>query len=236
MIKDMSDPKAAENNCLPIHCIKCENRESSPLCSVHGADDEVRRARSEVHFKAGQTIFYEGNSPIGLYVIQDGLVKLQTVSMEGSSNTLRLLTAGQALGYRSLFAEEPYRASAICVEDSTLCFIPKSILTDIVKNYPQVAMNLLAQLSKDLRTAEDKWVTQVNKGAPERVAEALLFLEDHFHDQPWTRREIAQWAGTTPETVMRSLSQFEKDGLISSHGRAYKILDRPKLLQKSQPT
>jgi CRP-like cAMP-binding protein len=224
------------NNCTISQCMKCENRETSPLCSVHGADEEVRRARSEVKFKAGQTIFYEGNAPIGLYVIQSGLVKLQSTSAEGSTNTLRLLNEGQALGYRSLFADETYRASAICVEDSTLCFLPKSILSDIVRNYPQVAMNLLQQLAKDLRTAEDKWVTQVNKGAPERVAEAILFLEEQFHDQPWTRREIAQWAGTTPETVMRNLSQFEKEGLISSQGRAYKILDRPGLLEKSQQT
>lgn len=232
----MPDSKVSENNCAPSHCAKCENRDISPLCSVHGADEEVRQSRSEVHFKAGQTIFYEGNAPIGLYVIQSGLVKLQTISVEGSSNTLRLLNAGQALGYRSLFADETYRASAICVEDSTLCFIPKNVLNNIVRNYPQVAMNLLQQLSKDLRIAEEKWTTQVNKGALERVAEAILFLDEHFHDQPWTRREIAQWAGTTPETVIRTLSQFEKEGLISSHGRAYKILDHAQLLEKSQQT
>ncbi len=232
----MSNHADAEQNCTLSQCLKCENREVSPLCSVHGADEEVRRSRSEVKFKAGQTIFYEGNTPIGLYVIQTGLVKLQSTSAEGSINTLRLLNAGQALGYRSLFADETYRASAICIEDSALCFLPKSILSEIVRNYPQVAMNLLQQLAKDLRTAEDKWVTQVNKGAPERVAEAILFLDEHFHDQPWTRREIAQWAGTTPETVMRNLSQFEKDGFISSQGRAYKILDRHNLLEKSQQT
>ncbi len=231
----MSESNQKEN-CTLSQCLKCENRETSPVCSVHGADEEVRRSRAEVKFKAGQTIFYEGNVPIGLYVIQNGLVKLQATSSDGSTNTLRLLNAGQALGYRSLFADETYRASAICVEDCTLCFLPKNVLSEIVKSYPQVAMNLLQQLAKDLRTAEDKWINQVNKGAPERVAEAILFLDEHFHDQPWTRREIAQWAGTTPETVMRNLSQFEKEGLISSQGRAYKILDRTKLLEKSQQT
>lgn len=232
----MSKSTNHTNDCKPVDCEKCENRDSSPLCSVHGADQEIRKARSEVKYKEGQTIFYEGNEPIGLYVVQSGLVKLQTLTAEGDSNTLRLLGPGQALGYRSLFAGETYHASAICVEDSVVCFVPKPILMNIVNSYPQVAMNLLEQLSKDLRTAEEKWTTQVNKGAPERVAEALLFLEDHFQDQPWTRREIAQWAGTTPETVMRSLSQFEKEGLISSHGRAYKILDRNKLFQKTQET
>lgn len=230
----MSKTDSNSHSCTPSQCAKCENRLTSPLCSVHGADEEVQNARSEVNFKTGQTIFYEGNEPIGLYVIQDGLVKLQSLSADGSSNTLRLLGPGQALGYRALFAGESYHSSAICVEDCTLCFVPKNVLLNIVKDYPQVAMNLLQQLSKDLRTAEDKWVTQVNKGAPERVAEAILFLDKHFHDQPWTRREIAQWAGTTPETVMRTLAQFEKEGLISSEGRAYTITDPKKLFEKTQ--
>lgn len=232
----MTKDSSSSQNCAPSQCDKCENREASPLCSVHGADDEVQRERSEVKFKANQTIFYEGNDPIGLYVIQKGLVKLQSLTAEGSSNTLRLLGPGQALGYRSLFAHETYRASAVCVEDCTLCFVPKNVLMNIVSAYPQVAMNLLQQLSKDLRMAEDKWVTQVNKGAPERVAEAILFLDKHFHDQPWTRREIAQWAGTTPETVMRSLAQFEKEGLIASEGRAYKITNSQRLFEKTQLT
>lgn len=219
--------------CAPSKCSKCENRDTSPLCSVHGASEHVEQARTEVKFKSGQTIFYEGNEPIGLFVIQAGLVKLQVLTEDGSLNTLRLLGPGQALGYRSLFAQEPYQASAICVEDCTLCFLPKNVILDIVKSYPQVAINLLQQLSKDLRMAENKWVAQVNKGAAERVAEALLFLDKFFHDQHWTRREIAEWAGTTTETVIRTLSQFEKENLILSEGRTYKIVDYDRLIKKT---
>jgi len=203
---------------------------------VPSARDEVQAARTVVRFKTGQTIFYQGNEPIGLYVIQKGLVKLQSVDVDGASNTLRLLGEGQALGYRSLFAEEPFHASAICVEDCTLCFLPKANILNIVKQNPDVAMNLLHQLSKDLRTAEDKWITQVNKGATARVAEALLFLDEQFHDQTWTRREIAQWAGTTPETVMRTLAQFEKEGLVLTQGRDCQIVNRDKLQKKTLET
>lgn len=81
--------------------------------------------------------------------------------------------------------------------------------------------------------AEEKWVGQMDKGAPERVAEALVFLQDHFSQQQWTRREIAQWAGTTPETVIRTLAQFEKDGLIDqSDGRNIRILSKERLIAR----
>lgn len=224
------------SSCEPAVCNNCLTREINPLCSVAAARIEIEESRTMVRFKSGQTIFYQGNEPIGLYVVQEGLVKLEALSPEGSPNTLRLLGPGQALGYRSLFANDKFQASAVVVEDALLCFLPRNVLSSILAKYPEIALNLLHQLAKDLRLAEDKWVIQVNKGAPERVAEALLFLDDHFQDQQWSRKEIAQWAGTTPETVIRNLAQFEKEGLIKLDGRACAILNREKLIDKSQRT
>ena len=101
--------------------------------------------------------------------------------------------------------------------------------------HPELAMKLLSHISKDLRVAEEKWLGQMDKGASERIAEALLFLQEHFQHQNWTRREIAQWAGTTPETVIRTLSQFEKDGLIDqSDGRSIRIVLKDKLKERAE--
>lgn len=216
-------------------CHGCQNRAKNPVCSVEEAISKVQNARSLSSYRAGQTIFYEGSQPLGLYVIRKGLVKLESLSSEGESHILRLMGPGQVLGYRALFAEEAYRANAIAVEDVEICFIPKNVLlNEIVKEHPEVAMNLLRQLSRDLQLAEEKWVLQVDRDAGERVAEAILFLNQHFQGQPWTRRQIAEWAGTTPETVMRTLAQFEKNGWVEAQGRLYKILDQEKLFEKSQ--
>lgn len=202
----------------------------SLLCSSPDVLLAVEKVRTSCHYKAGQVIFYSGNMSLGIFTIQSGLVKLEAVSPNGAAHTLRLVGAGGALGYRSLFANEPYHASAIAVEDCELCFIPKAEIMSIFAAHPHLAMKLLTHVSKDLRIAEEKWVGQMDKGAPERVAEALVFLQDHFSQQQWTRREIAQWAGTTPETVIRTLAQFEKDGLIDqSDGRNIRILSKERL-------
>lgn len=212
------------------NCHDCEVRDRSLLCSNPDAIDEIQASKSTCNFKAGQTIFYAGNDPLGIFTIQKGLVKLEVTSESGTSHTLRFLGPGGALGYRSLFSNEPYHATAVAVEDCTLCFVPKSTLHNLVKNHPSTAMQLLAHISKDLRAAEEKWLDQMDKGASERIAEALLFLQDHFTHQSWTRREIAEWAGTTPETVIRTLSQFEKDGLIDqTDGRNIRLLQKEKL-------
>lgn len=215
-------------------CIYCDARDSSLLCGSPDTHKIVEKARVVCRFKAGQTIFYAGNDPLGLFNIQKGLVKLEVTSSQGAAHTLRLVGPGGVLGYRSLFANEPYHAAAVAVKDCELCFIPKADILDIFKHHPELAMKLLGHLSKDLRHAEEKWMDQMDKGASERIAEAILFLNEHFQNQNWTRREIAQWAGTTPETVIRTLAQFEKDGLIDqTDGRHIKIIQKDKLKEKT---
>lgn len=226
----------AKNNCPPsaTDCEKCTTKEDSLLCSSPEVLVEIEKARVTCRFKAGQFIFYAGNDPLGLYTIQEGLVKLETVSTTGTAHTLRLMGPGGTLGYRSLFANEAYHASAIAVKDCELCFISKADIMHVFQGHPELAMKLLSHLSKDLRSAEEKWMDQMDKGALERIAEALLFLDENFSQQHWTRKEIAQWAGTTPETVIRTLAQLEKEGLINqAGGRAIQLLQKEKLRQRS---
>jgi CRP-like cAMP-binding protein len=214
-------------------CDNCDSRSSSILCASPEVSALIDKIKVKCKYKHGQSIFMEGNEPLGLFALQSGLVKLEVNSSEGNSHTLRLIGPGGVIGYRSLFAGEPYKANAIAVEDTELCFIPKNELLDIFAKHPEASLRFMEFICKDLRQAEEKWIDQIDKGAPERVAEAILFLQDHFKDQQWTRKEIAQWAGTTPETVMRTLSQFEKEGLIDQSGRKIIILKREKIQEKA---
>jgi len=109
-------------------------------------------------------------------------------------------------------------------------FGPKGFLKEICRRKSYDSMNPEGPGA----LAKEKWMDQMDKGASERIAEALLFLQDHFSHQNWTRREIAQWAGTTPETVIRTLSQFEKEGLIDqTDGRSIRILSKEKLRERA---
>lgn len=225
----------SNKDCPPTTCQTCGHRLDNIICST---SPEVLalldKAKIVCKFKAGQYIFYANNDPLGIFSVSAGLIKLEVSTSTGGAHTLRLVGPGGVLGYRSLFANEPYHASAIAVEDSELCFIPKPDINHIFKQHPEVAMRLLEHISRDLRLAEEKWMGQMDKGAAERVAEAVLFLQENFTNQSWTRREIAQWAGTTPETVMRTLAQFEKEGLIDqSDGRHIHVLNTQDLKKKS---
>ena len=104
----MSEMKNSHSNCA-----NCGVRDESLLCSSPNIQEAVEKARVTCRFKPGQTIFYAGNDPLGIFTIQSGLVKLEVTSPSGSAHTVRLVGAGGTLGYRSLFSNEPYHASAV---------------------------------------------------------------------------------------------------------------------------
>lgn len=217
-------------------CETCPSKDQSILCSDPTAVEIIDKIKVTCQFQKDQSIFMTGASPLGLFSIQSGLVKLETVSENGASHTLRIHGPGDVLGYRALFSNEPYKASAVTMEDTVVCFIPKNEIFCLFNSHPNMMLNLIQHLSKDLGHAENKWIDQMDKAALARVAEAVLFLNDQFNHAHWTRKEIADWAGTTPETVIRTLSQFEKDGLIELDGRNIKIISRHDLEAISHQT
>lgn len=217
-----------------IECAHCLSKDKSPLCSIPHIVDEIEKVKVVNRLKAGETLFSAGEQPLGFFSVNSGLMKIESTSAQGNSLTLRVVGPGGAIGYRSLFADQPYKATAVAVEDSSLCFIPKNLLFEILRKHPAATLNLLCHISKDLGQAESKWVDQIEKAAAGRVAEALLFLSDQFTHDHWTRKEIAQWAGTTTETVIRTLAQFEKQGMIDQKDRQIRILNRLDLKETAE--
>jgi CRP-like cAMP-binding protein len=215
-------------------CKNCDSRKSNVFCELpDSALELLDKSKVLNHFKKGQYIFYSGNYPSGLYCVNSGVIKLESSGSTGNTHILRVVQGGGILGYRSLFADEAYEATAVVHEDAVVCHIPKSAIGELLKKYPDVGLKFLSHVSKELKSAENRICGLTDKNAAERIAEAVLFLKDNFKDQNWTRKEIAEWAGTTPETVMRSLADFEAEGIVELKGRKINILKKDILMERA---
>ncbi len=186
-------------------------------------------------YKKGQVLFNEGNTPVGLYCISAGVVKVVSQNENGQNILLRLVKPGGVLGYRSLLASEPYHGTAVAQEDTQLCIIPKEAIFSLLIAEPVLALKFLSQISKELHIAEARMLGLISKPAAARVAEALLILKDCLDSTKWTRQDIAEWAGTTTETVIRTLANFEKKHWINQTGREINILSHKDLLAQVNP-
>lgn len=192
-------------------------------------------------FKKGQTIFNDGNFPQGTYYVNKGVMKLVRTNNEGKEQILRFAKAGDFIGYRALIAEEPFVATAICIEETIVCFIPRNIFIKILDENHGMTKEVMRSLSHDLGVVEARVQSLAQKSVRERLAETLLFLQQTFSgsgnsDQEdgvihitLPREDIANIVGTATETIIRLLSEFKHDKYIELDGKKIKIINKQKL-------
>lgn len=185
--------------------------------------------------KRGEKLYRSGDMPSGLHFIRSGLIGLVAMGATGNEYLIRLSKAGQCVGHRSLFAGEEHHATAIALENTEVSSISKAALLKVIESFPKIALLMLEAISKELRNAELGRVSLADKNAVARIAESLLYLCERFPEHQWTRREIAEFCGSTTATVIRTLAKFQTDGIVRQSGRRIEILKRDVLLELATP-
>ncbi len=227
------------NNCST--CNLCFVRKDS-VFSVLTQDeiDIVEAAKSIIVFNDNELIFKERQHSFGIYIIVEGKVKISKYGFEGKEYIVRFATRGNIIGYRSFLGGECYSCSATAISKTELCFLPGEVILKLIRKNPELGLQFMKYLAKDLRGAEDKAISIAQKHVRERVAEAILILKDIYgYEQDNTinarlkRDEIASIAGTSRETVIRLLSEYNEEKILLIQGRKISILDLESLIQHS---
>ncbi|WP_400079791.1 Crp/Fnr family transcriptional regulator [Winogradskyella sp. R77965] len=214
-------------------CESCIIKEFNALKSL--TRDELMRVsacKTGKIYKKGQVIFEEGETVNGVYCVKDGVCKLTKLSENGKDQVVKLVVKGGLLGKRSLVSEQKTNLSAIALNDMEMCFIPKSeIMNDLQKN-PKFTMDVLKKMAEDLKVSDESLVNMAQKSVKRRMAEILLYIHedfgvdsDGFLSIVLSREDYANMVGTATESAIRILSQFKKEGLISTSGKRIKVED-----------
>lgn len=218
--------------CKPENCMSCQSKDQGlvgGLCNE--ALEMMNSARTVKQYKKNQVVFLAGDHPTGLYCVSQGIIKVESESSTGKGHLLRMAGPGDFLGYRAFFADDIYEGTAVATEEAVICHIPKKTVHEVAAKHPEFALQFLGKIARDVRNAEGRMMGATDKEAAQRVAESLLFLKGQFPDHKWTRKEISEWAGTTPETVMRTLSDFVEKGWIRLEGRVIHISNKEALYE-----
>lgn len=180
--------------------------------------------------KRGQFVYHEGDEPSSIYLVKSGLVGLFHVSEKGKESFLRVFSNKDLLGHRSYFAHESYHASAVALTKTELLVIPKSKCKELCENSPEILQELIKKISKDLRRAEIRLAGYSDKSANQRIIESMIYLKLKHPEQTWTRKEIAEFSGSTQESVARIMTELEGRSLLTKEGRDFIIADPESLI------
>ena len=176
-------------------------------------------------YKNNETIFLEGDSSDNFYLVAAGSVKVLKHTVMGKDIILEMMSPGDVFGGVAVLDKKPYPASAQAMEAASVIKISRHDLLKIMEEYPVLKLEIVGYFSDKLRDAHEMLKNIATERVERRVASLLLKLSEKVGvadgefikiDFPLTRQEIAEMVGTTVETCIRTMSKFQKDGLVKS--------------------
>jgi CRP-like cAMP-binding protein len=222
-----------------IGCKGCSASSNSVFKTLTADENEfLNSQKTSIVYQRGHVIYKEGNRITGVFCVYNGILKIYKTGSDGKEQIVAFARAGDIIGYRSVLSNEPACTTAQVLEEAHICFIPSSVIFQLVRANGDFSLALMQLTCKELNQANSFIKDIAQKNVRERLAEVLLMLDDTFGTNEegqlnivLTREEFANIVGTATESVIRLLSEFKTDGYISLLGKRIK-LENKKLLQK----
>jgi CRP/FNR family transcriptional regulator len=222
-METMSLVKSAREGEWPGRCRDCEVRGTS-ICSslsLAGLDDLSRIGRI-VHVQPGQTLLWEGDEADLVGNVLDGILKISNMTGDGREQIVGLLFPSDFLG-------RPFgdmqQQSVTALTAATVCVFRRGAFDTFSGTHDGVERALLDRTLQELDRAR-RWMLLLGRmSAVERVASLVIELIERVGAPdggavilPLSRQQMADLLGLTIETVSRSMTKFERAGLIELPG------------------
>lgn len=201
---------------------------------------ELMRSRNtRQSFRKGEAIFKQGEVAEKMYMIEHGRVKVLASYQKGRDRIVRLASDGEVLGHRGIGSDLIYTANVIALSETEVNIIPMSLFLSVLKANNLFCYHFLLFFVDELRVLDQQARDILNMTVTQRVVKALRMNMDAFgfdaKDKKRlaytiSRKELAQVADTTYESVIRSLAELQELGLIELVGKQVRFLKKKELL------
>lgn len=212
----------------------------SPIFGTLSADVLPRvDARCSAHHAARGDLIYSAGEPAdALYVVAHGALKLTRPSIDGYDVLVEAVGPGDFLGTLTALGEATFAETATALVESCVLRFNAKAFRAVLNDYPGVTLAALDAVSNRLAAARRVVRELAADTAEQRIAAALARLTDSLGARaepgqisvPVTQAELASMAGTTPETVSRTLTRWRSRDLVRS-GRGSIVITDPDALR-----
>jgi CRP-like cAMP-binding protein len=222
-----------------MECENCCSYESACITSVpvfQGMNETdlllLQKVTRSKDFQKGEFIFREGEGSETLFIVKEGLIKLTKTSAEGKEQIVRLLFPGDFFGLFALLRNEKHYTNAESLGKTVICSVDKNDFLKMMEGHSEMSFRFLLALNDRLYEADESVGFLGLMEVEQRLARALLLFHDKMKAKsgtftlPISKKDLASFIGTTPETISRKLLSFMSQNLINTDGRRnIKILD-----------
>ena len=188
-------------------------------------------------YSKDSVILVEEEVGTALFVIIEGKVKVSRSSSDGKEVILNIISEGDIFGEMSILDGMNRSATVTAIEETELFILQRKEFIDLLNKHPEISIALLSELTKRLRNADRKIKALSLKDAEGKVATVIMQIADESGrikqgiveiEKLPLQQDLANMAGTSRETISRTIHSFAKKGLVELEGSKLRILDYEK--------
>ncbi len=218
-----------------VPCSSCILRGLCLPAGLHAGEmaslDQLVYTRKKI--RRSESLFHGGDAFASLYAIRSGFFKTRVNTEAGRDQVTGFHMAGELMGIDGI-GEGRHNCDAIALEDSEVCVIPYARLEELSHKFPGLQRHFHKVMSREIVRNHSVMLLLGSMRAEERLATFLLNLSQRFTARGYsasefilrmTREEIGSYLGLKLETVSRTFSKFQEDGLLGVHQKHIRIDD-----------
>ncbi len=221
---------------VKAECHTCKN--NNCLIKKNGLSDQAQQyieRKVTIACKKGQNFIIEGAPVHGLFFVYKGKAKVAKTGINGREQIVRFVGDGEIVGHRGFGGGQFYQINAVAVEHTVLCNFSNDTLKEMFHEIPSLTYDFMLFYADELNRSETKVKKFAQMTVREKVIDAILYINRKFGQSKGflnlqlSRKEIADFAGTTDEQVIRVISGLKKENLLIAEGKKLGIVDVARL-------
>lgn len=220
----MKDLYAVDN------CLNC----SLKCFGNYNIDDNDKKklndSKREISYKRGETIIKQGSYANNQIFIKQGLVKIAVEGVNRKVLIVDILPSNNFLSFPATQPNSYYPFTSVALKNTSVCMMQNEIVFSLSEQYPEINNELMHHYENSFRHLYNKLTITATKNMHGRLASALLIIDNErfSHEniyQHITRREIAEFAGMSQESMVKIMQELKSDKIISVNGKSIVIND-----------
>lgn len=220
-------------------CTTCHVATHNSFCEIRTAElADLEKVRFRRSYPARATLFVQGQTCNGAFILCEGHVKLSTAASDGRVVTFGIAGPGDLLGLSAALTGGDHETTAEALEDCHVNFLSTPELIRFLNAHPDACLNAARQLSRDYQEAFKRVCSLASSDTvANKLARLFLNWSGNGHsdlsrirlENVFTHESLGEMIGVSRETVTRALKQLREGQIATLKGNTLTIYSRPRL-------
>ncbi|MBO1199851.1 Crp/Fnr family transcriptional regulator [Staphylococcus simiae] len=181
----------------------------------------IKQYLTSLHLAKNEFVYQEGDLANKLYIVNSGQIHIFRLSEDGHEQLVRILKPGDFIGEWDIFDNEDtfHQDFAQAIKPTNLCVLEQQHFSSFLLNNPSVAINIIREMAHRLNQADQMLLTMSSQEVMDRLVYYLLSIKDQSSiiHLPMSRKDLASYLGTSPETLSRRFKKLVQNKIIQVH-------------------